>query len=87
MDYVITQSPLPATIVDLWRLVYDHDIDVIVSLNSPVDKKEVKYSQEIDKAGVSLPIAVKKYIIRTQTLSSPSPYNYNLSIHILIILN
>lgn len=60
MDYVITQSPLPATIVDLWRLVYDHDIDVIVSLNSPVDEKEVKYSQEIDKAVVSLPIAVKK---------------------------
>lgn len=87
MDYVITQSPLPTTIVDLWRLVYDHDIDVIVSLNSPVDEKEVKYSQEIDKAVVSLPIAVKKYIIRTQTLSSPSPYNYNLSIHILIILN
>lgn len=87
MDYVITQSPLPATIVDLWRLVYDHDIDVIVSLNSPVDEKEVKYSQEIDKAVVSLPIAVKKYIIRTQTLSSPSPYNYNLSIHISIILN
>lgn len=87
MDYVITQSPLPATIVDLWRLVYDHDIDVIVSLNSPVDEKEVEYSQEIDKPIVSLPIAVKKYIIRTQTLSSPSPYNYNLSIHILIILN
>lgn len=87
MDYVITQSPLPATIVDLWRLVYDHDIDVIVSLNSPVDEKEVEYSQEIDKSIVSLPIAVKKYIIRTQTLSSPSPYNYNLSIHILIILN
>lgn len=87
MDYVITQSPLPATIVDLWRLVYDHDIDVIVSLNSPVDEKEVEYSQEIDKPIVSLRIAVKKYIIRTQTLSSPSPYNYNLSIHILIILN
>lgn len=87
MDYVITQSPLPATIVDLWRLVYDHDIDVIVSLNSPVDEKEVEYSQEIDKPVVSLRIAVKKYIIRTQTLSSPSPYNHNLSIHILIILN
>lgn len=87
MDYVITQSPLPATIVDLWRLVYDHDIDVIVSLNSPVDEKEVEYSQEIDKPIVSLRIAVKKYIIRTQTLSSPSPYNHNLSIHILIILN
>lgn len=75
MDYVITQSPLPATIVDLWRLVYDHDIDVIVSLNSPVDEKEVKYSQEIDKAVVSLPIAVKKYIIK------PSP----LHPHIIII--
>lgn len=74
MDYVITQSPLPATIVDLWRLVYDHDIDVIVSLNSPVDEKEVEYSQEIDKPIVSLRIAVKKYI-RTPTLSSPSPYN------------
>lgn len=49
MDYVITQSPLPATIVDIWRLVYDHDIDVIVSLNSPVDEKEVEYSQERDE--------------------------------------
>lgn len=74
MDYVITQSPLPTTIVDLWRLVYDHDIDVIVSLNSPVDEKEVEYSQEIDKSIVSLPIAIKKYI-RTPTLSPPFPYN------------
>lgn len=56
MDYVITQSPLPATIVDLWRLVYDHDIDVIVSLNSPVDEREVKYSQEINRRMFSCPV-------------------------------
>lgn len=40
VDYIITQSPLPATIVDLWRLVYDHDIDVIVSLNSSDEEVE-----------------------------------------------
>ncbi|XP_061175340.1 receptor-type tyrosine-protein phosphatase kappa-like [Saccostrea echinata] len=40
MDYIVTQSPLPDTVVDLWRLVYDHDVDVIVSLNSPDNQKE-----------------------------------------------
>nr|XP_022318789.1 uncharacterized protein LOC111121708 isoform X2 [Crassostrea virginica] len=43
VDYIITQSPLPATIVDLWRLVYDHDIDVIVSLNSSDEEKSAKW--------------------------------------------
>ncbi|XP_064605807.1 receptor-type tyrosine-protein phosphatase kappa-like [Liolophura sinensis] len=37
---IITQTPLPSTVLDFWRLVYDHDITVIVMIDSvkPDDK-------------------------------------------------
>ena len=33
-DLIVTQSPLPDTIVDFWRLVHDYKCNLIVSMNT-----------------------------------------------------
>ncbi|KAK3089316.1 hypothetical protein FSP39_002684 [Pinctada imbricata] len=38
--YVVTQCPLRRTVADLWRLVFDHDINTIVTLNLLDEDKE-----------------------------------------------
>ncbi|XP_070183172.1 receptor-type tyrosine-protein phosphatase kappa-like [Littorina saxatilis] len=39
---IVTQLPLPSTLVDFWRLVYGNDVSAIVSLSSPNEEQEVK---------------------------------------------
>ena len=31
--YIITQMPLPHTVIDLWRMVFEHKCGTIVMLN------------------------------------------------------
>ena len=31
--YILTQAPMPSTVVDFWRMIYDHDSYSIVMLN------------------------------------------------------
>ncbi|XP_069125998.1 receptor-type tyrosine-protein phosphatase kappa-like isoform X3 [Argopecten irradians] len=38
--YIVTQAPLPGTIVDFWRLIYDHDCYSVIVLNSPDQEVE-----------------------------------------------
>ena len=42
LAYIQTQSPLPNTISDIWRLAYDHASRTIVMLNQIDDEDEVK---------------------------------------------
>ena len=32
-DAIVTQTPLPDTIIDFWRLIYDHKCHTVISLN------------------------------------------------------
>ena len=38
-SHIITQMPLPHTVIDLWRVVHEHNVGSIVMLNqiSPAD--------------------------------------------------
>ncbi|XP_067685404.1 receptor-type tyrosine-protein phosphatase epsilon-like [Haliotis asinina] len=38
---IVTQTPLPDTVVDFWRLVYDHDCFTIVCLDDSQETEEV----------------------------------------------
>ena len=38
---LVTQLPLPDTLVDFWRLVYGNDVTIIVSLGSLNEKQKV----------------------------------------------
>lgn len=42
--YIISQLPLKNTIVDFWRLIYDHGSNVILSLNALDEDQEVTVS-------------------------------------------
>jgi protein tyrosine phosphatase len=42
--YIITQMPLPHTVIDLWRMVYEHNSGTIVMLN-PWDDEDETYGQ------------------------------------------
>jgi len=43
-SYIVTQYPLPHTCVDFWRLVYDHNVSIVMLLETiPRDAKNVAY--------------------------------------------
>ncbi len=39
--YILTQMPLPHTVIDLWRMVYEHNCGSIVMLNPFLEEDEV----------------------------------------------
>ena len=38
-EFIITQMPLSTTKTDFWRLVEEHDVDIIVMMNSLSEAK------------------------------------------------
>ncbi|XP_070193956.1 receptor-type tyrosine-protein phosphatase kappa-like [Littorina saxatilis] len=46
---IVTQLPLPDTVVDFWRLVYGNDVTTVVSLSSPDEEEEYWPREEEEK--------------------------------------
>ena len=45
--YIVTQMPMPNTVADFWRLLYDYHSDTVVMLNEfdRNDKVRLSYSE------------------------------------------
>ena len=44
-EYIATQGPLPDTVGDFWRLIWDYNIPSVVMLTNIVEKMKVKCNQ------------------------------------------
>ncbi|XP_070182543.1 receptor-type tyrosine-protein phosphatase mu-like [Littorina saxatilis] len=67
---ILTQLPLPSTLVDFWRLVYGNDVTTIVSLSSRNEEQEVTpYCQYWSKEEDG-PIQTGPYTIYLQSKTS-----------------
>jgi len=50
-SFILTQLPLPDTVVDLWRLVAGSDVSMIVSLGDETDEFEVIKTKSVKSKG------------------------------------
>ncbi|KAJ5273958.1 hypothetical protein N7478_009083 [Penicillium angulare] len=59
-QYIATQAPVPDTFNDFWRVVWEQDVRVLVSLTAEVERGQVK-SHPYWKTGSYGPFQVKAY--------------------------
>lgn len=65
--YIATQAPIPATFNDFWRVVWEQDVRVIVSLTAEVEGGQIKCHQYW-QPGEYGPLKLKKLSERRVTL-------------------
>ena len=39
--FIVTQMPLPATVMDFWTMVYDHEVKTVVMMNELIAHDDV----------------------------------------------
>uniref|UniRef100_A0AAR2KUM3 protein-tyrosine-phosphatase n=1 Tax=Pygocentrus nattereri TaxID=42514 RepID=A0AAR2KUM3_PYGNA len=57
-EYIITQNPLPSTVKDFWRMIWDHNAQVVVSLLLTEDTEPMMFWPKRDQ-----PISCKMFTV------------------------
>jgi len=50
--YIVTQGPMPNTIPDFWRMVFEHEVRVIVMLTKEIEKSNIKCARYWPESGL-----------------------------------
>ncbi|KAL4877260.1 protein-tyrosine phosphatase-like protein [Aspergillus karnatakaensis] len=80
LHYIATQAPVPDTFADFWRVVWEQDVRLIVSLTAETERGQIK-CHPYWKSGVYGPFHVNTFSKRFIPLASPDNSSPSESSH------
>ncbi|ELT88458.1 hypothetical protein CAPTEDRAFT_112007 [Capitella teleta] len=69
-EYIVTQMPLPHTVIDLWRMIFEHNVGSVIMIN-PWDPNNESYGQYWPESGEDCECG--PFVIESVATDKPHP--------------